>query len=262
MDAGQTVEAGGVSQSATMTVENSGQVSTFEVNGVDASASRMRLAYGAERDPVSIGGRTAHSQIEWSGREEVACDSIACDTANSGGRGMIVNGEGMGWDYQSFGYWVALAGPINSIVDVISFGRFTDPGAIPASGTASYRGVTSGLHVDAAGWPSDYAAALAAEVDFGPARSIDFSATRSMILPLGAEDVMAAPELDFSGRLGITPGVNRFTGTVSTLQPSPVLSGSVDGRFYGPAAEEMGGVFTLSGSGSERLIGGFGARRF
>lgn len=258
--AGDTVEAGAVSQSAVITVESSGALSSFETNPVDDS-SRLRLSYGAAVDPVTIDGRTAHSAIAWTGPEEIACDNIACDTANAAGRGMIVNGEGMGWNYQSFGYWVADQGAIRSVVDAVSFGRLTEPGGIPASGTATYSGVTSGLYVDAGGWPSDYAASLTAEADFGPARSISFSTRRSLILPLGAEDLIAAPELDFAGALAIAPGANRFSGTVNTLQPAVRLSGSVEGRFYGPAAEEIGGVFTLTGSGTEALIGGFGAMR-
>lgn len=260
--AGDTVEAGAVSQSAVMTLESSGAVSSFDANPVDASSSRLHLSYGPDVNPVSIEGRTAHSAMTWTGPREIACDNIACDTANTAGRGMFVNGEGMGWDYQSFGYWVAAQGPMSSIVDAASYGRSTEPGGIPASGTATYVGVTSGLYVDASGWPSDYAASLSAEADFGPARSVSLSTRRSLILPLGAEDLIAAPNLDFAGVLSITPGANRFSGTVNTLQPSTSLTGSVEGRFYGPAAEEIGGVFTLTGSGTEEaLIGGFGAMR-
>lgn len=39
------------------------------------------------------------------------------------------------------------------------------------------------------------------------------------------------------------------------------MSGRADGRFYGPNAEEIGGVFETRGSGVEVYGGAFGGRR-
>jgi len=35
----------------------------------------------------------------------------------------------------------------------------------------------------------------------------------------------------------------------------------VTGKFYGPAAEEVGGIYNISGSGLNRHAGAFGAKR-
>jgi hypothetical protein len=38
------------------------------------------------------------------------------------------------------------------------------------------------------------------------------------------------------------------------------MTGSVSGKFYGPNAEEMGGVYSLGGNGAN-MMGGFGGKR-
>jgi hypothetical protein len=204
---------------------------------------------------------TAHSQSAWSGSTQISCDALSCDAANPRAAGLLVNGPGLGWNYQSFGYWIGETGPLTAAVDAVSFGTPTQFDAIPVSGTASYSGVAAGLYVDEIGWPSDYAASMSATADFGAGRSVSFSTTRSMILPLGAEDVIATPELDFAGTLSISAQSNRFSGAVSTLDPSAGLSGTATGRFYGPTAQEIGGVFELMGGGPRGLVGGFGGTR-
>ena len=52
-------------------------------------------------------------------------------------------------------------------------------------------------------------------------------------------------------------GTNTFTGNVTATG----LSGTSTGRFYGPSAQELGGVFSLSGAGMEHYAGGYGAKR-
>ncbi len=48
-----------------------------------------------------------------------------------------------------------------------------------------------------------------------------------------------------------------FSGNVSATG----LTGSSSGQFYGPNAEELGGVFALEGTGVETYIGGYGAKQ-
>jgi len=35
----------------------------------------------------------------------------------------------------------------------------------------------------------------------------------------------------------------------------------VTGRFYGPTAQEIGGVFSLKGTGPQTMLGGFGGKQ-
>jgi hypothetical protein len=52
-------------------------------------------------------------------------------------------------------------------------------------------------------------------------------------------------------------GSNRFSGN---FQAGTAMTGTGSGWFYGPAANELGGTFFISGTGG-KLIGGFGGKR-
>ena len=72
-------------------------------------------------------------------------------------------------------------------------------------------------------------------------------------------------DVSFTGSIDTTR--NWFSGTTGvTNQPAgqqafaPGASGSITGMFYGPAANEVGGVWTLSDS-VRRLIGSFGGKQ-
>ena len=89
-------------------------------------------------------------------------------------------------------------------------------------------------------------------VDF-PARSIEFTTTGTQVNDRGAE---LAPRdsasFDLTGTLEYEAGSNQFTGPVRTAFSGQ--TGTADGVFYGPAAEEIGGTFAV-----ESYIGAFGA---
>ena len=62
------------------------------------------------------------------------------------------------------------------------------------------------------------------------------------------------------GWLTITPGANVFSGPVSA--GSGRLTGSSQGRFYGPDAAELGGVGAVqAGSGVESIQFAYGAKK-
>jgi hypothetical protein len=68
------------------------------------------------------------------------------------------------------------------------------------------------------------------------------------------------------GQFQFAAGQNRITGTVSSRDTTGALTGltgPLSGQFFGPSAQEIGGLFDLTpavGSSSpERLIGAFGS---
>ena len=67
-----------------------------------------------------------------------------------------------------------------------------------------------------------------------------------------------APGLDLTGTLRYAAGTNTFGGDITSANG---MSGRADGRFYGPGAEEVGGVFETRGAGTEVYGGAFGGRR-
>jgi hypothetical protein len=67
------------------------------------------------------------------------------------------------------------------------------------------------------------------------------------------------PALDLTGTLTYAPGSSQFIGPVTSGNG---LSGNANGRFYGPAAQEIGGVYSLTGIDPlMRMLGAFGGRR-
>ena len=84
---------------------------------------------------------------------------------------------------------------------------------------------------------------------------------RHAILPTGG---LAAPQdaanLNLRGVAAWDAGKADFSGVAVSQDDS--LTGKVHGRFYGPDAAEVGGVFGLQNSDkSQTLIGGFGGKR-
>lgn len=161
---------------------------------------------------------------------------------------VIVEPGAVGAEYQTFGSWVR--GGSSPRVGVGSFGARTGAANMPTAGQARYRGESTGFFDGLAG---DYATASRVEVttDFSDVRVVSTGTQRFSLD--GSDGVgRSDPRLDFDA-----------TGTVSGDGFSADISnrmgtGSVDGQFYGPNAEEVGGTFATTGSGGT-YIGAFGA---
>jgi hypothetical protein len=140
---------------------------------------------------------------------------------------------------------------------------------LPLSGSAAYSGT-------AEGWVSEYhlCTCASAGVFRGDVQvSADF-ATRAVSgsmtkLDVGTDLFITGPialnDIGFAATLD--PAQNRFTGTTRvTSNPhgthalSQNATGTITGQFFGPSAQEVGAVFTLS-DGVGRVIGSFGASK-
>ena len=160
----------------------------------------------------------------------------------------------MDWSYQSFGAWDTAWGPGAAAFGATSFGAPTMASGVPGVGNATFSGKLAGFYLTPEGEKLLAAANLAVYVDFS-ARSLDFASTRTTV---GAG--IAAPNLDLAGRLAYSPGSAIFAGTLTTA--GGTMSGPSTGRYYGPAAEELGGTFSVkSPTTAELFTGGYGAQR-
>lgn len=160
--------------------------------------------------------------------------------------------EGTGFEYQQFGMWEEDIGTVRRDLTVWSYGEITPGSAVPTSGSASFTGRLVGVYVSPAGASAGAAASVGVDADFTK-RSLGFASSGTTVG--GA----AAPQLDLRGALTYGAGQSRFSGSVANASGS--LRGSSTGNFYGPRAEELGGTFSASGSGSERFVGAYGAKR-
>jgi hypothetical protein len=193
----------------------------------------------------------------------IVCGNASCVADNPVASAVIIDPfhAATNWNYQTFGVWIS-----NSPTAL--FGAFSAGAPTPAStvlqmtGSAVFRGLTAGIYVDGTGTPFATASTMTANVDFST-RNIGFSTSDMGLVNInnGAESTRS--DLRISGTLTFPSG-HSFSGNITTAQPNPSdrLTGMASGRFYGPAAHEIGGVYTLSRSGTpESMIGGFGGKR-
>ena len=171
--------------------------------------------------------------------------------------GLIANPYDLGWNYQSFGVWNQSSTDTGN-AGATSFGAATPVSSVPTNGAATYTVKLSGLYISPSGQGSIATADLTVNVDFS-ARSLSFSAHDTSITR-DLSTATAAPNLNLSGTLTYSPGSNSFTGTL--VNAGRTMSSSFKGQFYGPEAQELGGVFILKSSTSvESQTGAFGAKR-
>jgi hypothetical protein len=170
------------------------------------------------------------------------------------------NPAALGLNYQSFGAWedYSVSG---SRLGVFTAGVPSNVAAMPATGTATYRGYATGTYLDT--YAHTVTATATATADFAKA-SIALSLTDT-VFPWDAHGApLARPDLDLSGTLTSATGANAFAGPVVTkggVPGNPPMSGTADALFYGPGAAEVGGVFWVTGAGVESYGGAFGAKQ-
>ena len=262
MTPGQKVQANGISQTINVTFNSAG-VTAKTINAPDSANSSVVLSYATSAPLALIGidvntPTSSASFLNGRSGETVGCSMGICGALNappgSATSGAIaVDPFAMGWNYQTFGYWQSQLSTTTGDGGAISIGSVTPVSGIPISGTATYNGVSEGIYIDTSGIDRVHSASMTAMVDFA-ARNVSISTANTTLVTTN----IAAPQLDYSGVLTYGPGTNQFSGPVSTTS----MNGTATGRFYGPAAEEIGGIYSLSGSGPvESMIGGFGGKR-
>jgi hypothetical protein len=257
----ENTEAAGLAQTVSGASPDGTFVTSRSVNAIETG--RMQLFFDAQFQPTVVAIETARSAPIWSGTGQIACGIELCLTGNQQAFGAVANAvAGLGWDYQTFGYWVDAPTLTTREIGAMTVGAPTPAAALPASGTAVYDGVSAGVYVDPAGQIFEHVATLSATADFGVARSLTLSTSGTTLLSAGGR-ATSVPDLNLNGTLSWAAGSSQFAGALSTSAQD--LTGTATGRFYGPAAEEIGGIFTLApgGASSETFSGAFGgiARR-
>ena len=188
--------------------------------------------------------------------------SQLASTSLSGGKTLNSQlGYSTGLDYVSLGQWnwwitdnaTGNREEYNSVYFV--HGDRTLSSDIPVFGTATYIGQSLGLSTDAVDRGSAYGAPIDVSLtaDFGQ-RSIAAQLSRAYwsggdaiggYTSVAAVDVHGAGTIAAPGTFGIP-----LTGTVDT---TPV-TGSLDGAFFGPGAQEVGGVFAVGTNTGQSMV--------
>ena len=163
-----------------------------------------------------------------------------------------------GWTYQTFAHYIDPKSGV--IYGYQSLGDETKFTALPASGTATYNGLTT-AYVVKDDQRRQLTANVKAIVDFG-LKGVRFETANSQFHSLDANGhrvTVKGADYDMKGTAKWENG-NLFLGKVEAAAAG--LKGNLSGKFFGPSAAEIGGTYGLQKEdGSEHLIGGYGAKR-
>ncbi|BBB24936.1 transferrin-binding protein-like solute binding protein [Amphritea japonica] len=239
---------------------NSASVTGISDLGTDSTA-KSSLTYDTSGNISKLSIITDNGTISWDSATDTfdfsspVLQVLSADTSNYG---VAIDAEDMGWNYQTLGSWVSGIGAVTSSgrIGAISVGSRTDGSAVPTTGTATFTGMTTGIHIDAAGTAFFVAGATSIGADF-TTRSLSFTTSNNNTVNLDDATTGINADLNLTGTLTYVAGSNNFSGAVTGAG----INGTADGHFYGPSAEEAGGTFSLTGTGVESYIGAFGAKR-
>jgi hypothetical protein len=175
--------------------------------------------------------------------------------ANPASKAVISNPLSSAWHFQSFGVWESGLNADGGYYGAMSVGTPSPAGAIPSAYGATFNGKVVGSHVTD-GIGHAMLANLTVEFDSG-GRSLTFTTSNTTDTVTG----LSTPGLDLTSQtLTYESGV--FSGELTT--DSGLLTGPSIGQFYGPNAEELGGVFFLRSAPDkpvETYSGAYGASR-
>lgn len=175
---------------------------------------------------------------------------------------IMANPFGLGWEYQTFGVWQT------ADTDSKTFGAMSVGNSavtIPTIGNATFTGHVAGTYVNPDGLGYTARGTLNVFANFAQ-QSLIFTGTTSTLHPneVSTPDVPNIAFLNFSGTANYNPSINSFSVPLTTTgnyNNTGALAGSTTGQFYGPEAQELGGVFFLKGSGVETYAGAYGAAK-
>ncbi|SNS41840.1 Transferrin binding protein-like solute binding protein [Noviherbaspirillum humi] len=144
---------------------------------------------------------------------------------------------------------------------VNAFGSTTPVAAIPTTGTASYSGRAYGWYTDAKDKePTSFYGDVTVTVNFAT-REV----TVAFLAPKTFNDAgTALPAVAFTNKVLMGAAgsnvTNYLNGTATIGSGASALNGGLSGRFFGPAADEVGGAFSMNNANAA-VVGGFISRK-
>lgn len=216
-----------------------------------STAPRITLSYNSSGSLSSAVLETATSRVDANSFSYPYREYIEGTHSNEDWS-IFLNPSRLGWVYQTAGIW---DDDQSRRFGAMSVGAETTGSAIPTSGSATFSGLWQAFYLSELGAFADaFAGTFDADVNFS-ARSVSFIPTMNALsLYTGQYSSGLTP----SGSLAYDSNTNNLVGTFST--DDGTMSGSAIGRFYGPDANEIGGIFDLTGSG-QLMTGSFGGKR-
>ena len=163
--------------------------------------------------------------------------------------------------YVGLGYWqrnTVSAGRQATTFDSFVYGLDTAAAAVPRAGTASYATDTLGFVTAPGKVPRAFTGAGTFDVDL----ALGVFATRASVLEydLTSPETRSGGGIEYLGGGKLTSG-NGFAGNFTYGGTDTRVSGSVQGQFFGPGAEELGATFSADNATGSAVSGSFTGQR-
>ena len=163
--------------------------------------------------------------------------------------------------YVGLGYWqrnTVFPSRQDTTFDSFVYGLETPATSVPRSGTASYLTDTLGFVTTPGKVPRAFTGSGAFDVDL----ALGVFAARASVL----EYDLTSPETRSGGGIEYTAGGkltsgNDFAGNFTYGGTDTRASGTVQGRFFGPGAEELGATFSADNAAGAVVTGSFTGQR-
>jgi len=170
--------------------------------------------------------------------------------------GLFANPFTYSFDYQTYGTWGPYGNATGSSY-ALSDGSASPSSVIPAKGSLNYTGGTTGYYVDTNKFSYITNANMLVTATFDN-RTLNLIISSTVIQGAPNGKINNNADLQLTGVLSYVTGTNNFIGTVTTASG---MTGNVNGKFYGPGLNEIGGTYALYGAGIGTLVGSFGGKR-
>jgi hypothetical protein len=255
--AGNTVTADGFSSEATL-VYNS---STAAAPVIDTTA-KVKINYDSSGNISGFNITNDHVNLTWvDGFTENNRTSSLDVTDGDEAQGMIYEPEtNSSWDYQTMATWLETDEAAGTgRIGAASVGNHTANAAIPASGTATFSGVAEGMYVDDSHKFYRVSSNATLVANFA-SESVTFATSDSQTHNIDTGVISSNNDLNLTGTFNYSNNNNLITSNLSSTT-SGWTGGTASAKFYGPNAEEVGGVFSIRGTGKEAYEGAFGAKQ-
>jgi hypothetical protein len=242
-----------------------GDKTAYGGDGVAANKHPTTISYNATSQTYTLYDYDGGPGTTFSPGEIVASSSSAAYTfyrdTSTGSTLKLLNDSAsnpvIALNYVTYGKWIIpQSAPIHFADDYVVFGQLTPPSAVPRSGSASYKAILDGTYQSGV---NTYR--LSGNATF--TASFGTGIMGLSVTPIGTNTVNGT-QLTFGTLTGsgyITYDSSSFGATSRTRAADGTKTlFSATGNFYGPSAQEIGGVFTLSQTlGTQQIGEGGGA---
>ncbi|HTN14436.1 MAG TPA: transferrin-binding protein-like solute binding protein [Sphingomonadaceae bacterium] len=231
-----------------------GGTATFNKNGSQgsnsASASSATISYDASSQRYTISNQGRSQAFGAADKDASQSNSLIDVYVKKNGKTvdtLTLTRSGtsgpLRYKYVGAGFWQRTTDGANTItgsMDAFTYGVKTADSAVPRSGQGNFTTDILGVIVSPYNLVS-FAGDGVMKVRFDNG-AIDLNGNYATVDPSTGQ---ANPETIYDGHATLSGSTNSFTGTLSIFP----LTTSLEGRFYGPAAEEVGATFVGSEGG-------------